>query len=105
MLNTNMIISLIPNSRVDTIHASQFDTSRSWEFQLISNDAIVTPNGTASLICDQTEIPLTIDGDTLSCDSEGISNVPGIHKCKIKLTEGDEVLYSSLFYLHVEAKP
>ena len=100
-----MIVSLIPNSRVDTIHASQFDTSRTWEFQLVSNDAIVTPNGTASLICDQTEIPLAIGGDTLSCDSADISNVPGFHKCKIKLTEGDEVLYSSLFYLHVEERP
>lgn len=100
-----MIISLIPNSRVDTIHASQFDTSRFWEFQLISNDAIVTPNGTASLICDQTEVPLTIGGDTLSCDSALLTNKSGIFPCKIKLTEGDEVLYSSLFYLHVEVKP
>ena len=100
-----MVISLIPNGIYETIRASQFDTSRSWEFQLISNDSLVTPTGTATLICDQTEVPLTIDGDTFSCDSEGISNVPGIHKCKIKLTEGDEVLYSSLFYLHVEVKP
>ena len=100
-----MVISLIPNQRVDTIHCSQGDTSRTWEFQLISNDSLITPTGTATLICDQTEVPLTIDGDTLSCDSEDISNVPGIHKCKIKLAEGDEVLYSSLFYLHVEAKP
>lgn len=100
-----MIISLIPNTRVDTIHCSQGDTAREWEFQLISNDSLVTPTGTATLICDQTEVPLTIDGDTLSCDSADISNVPGFHKCKIKLTEGDEVLYSSLFYLHVEERP
>lgn len=100
-----MIISLIPNTRVDTIHCSQGDTAREWEFRLISNDSLVAPTGTAALICDQTEIPLTIDGDKLLCDSTDISNVPGFHKCKIKLTEGDEVLYSSLFYLHVEERP
>lgn len=100
-----MIISLIPNTRVDTIHCSQGDTAREWEFQLISNDSLIIPTGTATLICDQTEVPLTIDGDTLLCDSADISNVPGFHKCKIKLTEGDEVLYSSLFYLHVEERP
>lgn len=100
-----MNISLIPNQVVDTIHCSQGDTGRTWEFQLISNDSLVIPTGSASLICDQTEIPMTIDGNVLSCDSSLVSDVSGIHKCKIKLTQGDEVLYSSLFYLHVEVKP
>ena len=100
-----MIVNLIPNQTVQTFHCSQDDTGRVWEFQLISNDALLTPTGTATLICDQTEIPMTIDGDTLSCGSAGISSDPGIHPCKIKLTSGDEVLYSSLFYLHIEVKP
>lgn len=100
-----MVISLIPNQRVDTIHASQFDTSRTWEFQLISNDSVYTPTDTAEFICDGEEIPMEIDGNTVSCDSALLTNKSGIFPCKIKLTEGDEVLYSSLFYLHVEAKP
>lgn len=100
-----MKISLIPNQRVDTIHCSQDDTARNWEFQLVANDSLVTPTGTASLICEQTEVPMTIDGDTLTCDSSLISGVSGIKKCKIKLTDGGEVLYSSLFYLHIEVKP
>lgn len=100
-----MNISLIPNQRVDTIHCSQNDTGRVWEFQLISNDALITPTGTASLICEQTEVPMTINGNTLSCDSSLISSEPGMKRCKIKLTQGDEVLYSSLFYLHIEVKP
>lgn len=100
-----MNISLIPNQRIDTIHCSQNDTARTWEFQLVSNDALLTPTGTATLICEQTEVPMTIDGDTLSCDSSLISGEPGIKRCKIKLTDGDEILYSSLFYLHIEVKP
>lgn len=105
MLNTNMNISLIPNQKVDTIHASQFDTDRTWDFQLVGNDSMITPTGSASLICDQTEVPMTIDGNVLSCDSSLISDVAGIHKCKIKLTQGDEIIYSSLFFLHIEVKP
>lgn len=101
-----MNISLIPNKRVDTIHASQFDTSRSWEFQLISNDALVTPTGSVSLICDQTEVPVVVlPTGALRCGSSFISDKPGIHKCKIKIEDGNEVLYSSLFYLHVEVRP
>ena len=100
-----MVIDLIPNQRVDTIHASQFDTARTWEFQLISNDALVTPTGTATLICEQTEVPMTISGNTLTCDSSLVSSSPGMKRCKIKLEDGDEILYSSLFYLHIEVKP
>jgi hypothetical protein len=100
-----MIISLIPNQRVDTIHASQNDTCRVWEFRLIVNDSIITPTGSASLICDGEEIPMEIDGNTVSCDSALLTSKSGIFPCKIKLTQGDEVLYSSLFYLHIEVKP
>lgn len=101
-----MIISLIPNQKVQTIHCSQDDTLRDWKFQLVANDTLYRPTGFVTLICDQTEIQmLKLSSGEVTCGSVEISSIPGFHKCKIKLTDGDEILYSSLFYLHVEVKP
>lgn len=103
-----MQISLIPNEDARTIHCSQNDTQlRKWSFTLYANDVLIAPFGTPSLICENgAEVPLLIDGNNLLCDCTAeLSKDPGMFKCKIKIIDGEEILYSALFYLHCEVKP
>lgn len=103
-----MQISLIPNEEIRTIHCSQNDTTlRKWSFTLYANDVLVSPYGTPSLICSNgAEIPLTIDNNSLLCDcTSELSSQSGMFDCKIKIVDNDEIIYSSLFKLHVEVRP
>lgn len=104
-----MNISIIPNQTTyPIIKCSQNDTSlRTWTFNLINGNEIVTPEGDASLVCSNgVEIPLTKDGDDLYCDCTAeLSANSGKFDCKIKLNNDGEVIYSALFILKVEVKP
>lgn len=103
-----MQISMIPSKEVQTIHCSQNDTKlRKWTFSLYANDVLVKPIGDCSLICENgAEIPLTIEGNNLLCDCTGeLSSVAGYFDCKIKIVNGGDILYSSLFNLYCEVKP
>lgn len=100
-----MNISLIPNQKLQTIHCSQGDVGRTWEFTL-STDKDITPYGTASFVCRNLEIPMARNGNTLYCSSTAeLTAQSGLFDAKIKITDGDEVIHSSLFQLHIEVKP
>lgn len=100
-----MNISLVPNQKLQTIHCSQGDVGRTWEFTL-SADEDITPIGSASFVCRNLEIPMTRNGNTLSCSSTSeLTAQSGLFDAKIKLVNGDEVIHSSLFQLHIEVKP
>lgn len=96
-----MVISLIPNQKLQTIHCSQGDVGRTWEFTLSENIS-----GSASFVCRNLEIPMSRNGNTLSCSSTAeLTAQSGLFDSKIKLVNGDEVIHSSLFQLHIEVKP
>ena len=100
-----MVISLIPNQKLQTIHCSQGDVGRTWEFTL-STDKNITPIGTASFVCCNLEIPMSQNGNTLTCSSTSeLTAQSGLFDAKIRLVNGDEVIYSSLFQLHIEVMP
>ena len=99
-----MILSLVPTQQIQTVHCSQGDTAlRVWEFELYA-DGIIEPYGSASLVCSNgAEIPLTESDGKLICEcTSELSAKTGLFPCKIKIQDGDEVLYSSLFQLHCE---
>lgn len=99
---------MITNNIQEVITCSQNDTAlRKWNFQLYNGDDIYIPNGNASMVCsNQVEVPMSIEGDTLYCDcTSELSAESGRFRCKIKIEEGNEVLYTALFILKVEVKP
>lgn len=102
-----MKINLIPGNVEQVIHCSQNDTQlRKWEFELVSNDTLIEPQGSFSLVYPDGEIPLTIEGGRLLCDcTSGLSAKSGMIPCKIKNTFNNEVLYSSLITLDCEVRP
>lgn len=103
-----MRVDLIPSlTNEQIIHCSQNDTQlRKWAFELVSNDALIEPQGSFSLVYPTGEIPLTVDGNDLLCDcTADLSARSGMFPCKVKITNGDEVLYSSIITLHCEVRP
>ena len=61
---------------------------------------------TASLVTENTEIPLSNeDGALIGKCTEELSSQPGFIDAKIKLTDGDGTCYSNKLQLHVERKP
>ena len=103
-----MQVSMIPNGNAVNIYCSQNDTElRKWSFALFSNDVLIEPFGDAFLVCENgTEIPLTVGEDELICDCTAeLSSSSGTFKCKIKIEDGDKVVYSSMIKLHCEVKP
>ena len=102
-----MKINLIPGNVEQVIHCSQNDTQlRKWAFELVSNDTLIEPQGSFSLVYPNGEIPLTVDGNSLLCDcTSDLSARSGMIPCKIKITNNSEVLYSSLITLDCEVRP
>lgn len=102
-----MQIDLIPGRLEQVIHCSQNDTQlRKWTFELYSNDSMIEPQGSFSLVYPDGEIPLTVEGNSLICDcTADLSAKSGMIPCKIKITNDSEVLYSSLITLDCEVRP
>lgn len=103
-----MKVNLIPNLTCSqVIHCSQNDTElRKWAFELFSNDSLIEPQGSFSLVYPNGEIQLTQEGDSLLCDcTSELSAQCGMIPCKIKITNNSEVLYSSIITLHCEVRP
>lgn len=103
-----MQLSLIPNDRLTILHCSQNDTTlRKWQIELYANDVLITPIGEVNMICENgAEISGVIENNSIvfDCTNE-LSKKAGIYKCKVKMVNGDEVIYSSLFNLYCEVKP
>lgn len=103
-----MIVDLVPSlTTQQIINCSQNDTKlRKWAFELSANNVLIQPNGSFSLVFPRGEIPLTKEGGSLLCDcTEELSAECGMFPCKIKITNGEEALYSSIITLHCEVKP
>ena len=61
---------------------------------------------TASLVTENTEIPLSNnDGTLIGKCTEELSAEPGFHDAKIKLSDSDGTCYSNKLQLHVERSP
>ena len=102
-----MRVDLIPGEPQGTIKCSQHDTKlRKFEFTLYKDDEVYIPSGECSLVVKDTKYPLTLEGENLYCDcTEDMTSESGIFDCKIRIAENDEVLYSALFKMKVEARP
>ena len=102
-----MLIDMTPTENRQVIYCSQHDTAlRKWSFQLVHNDQLVSLDKTYSLVFPDGEFSLTVNDDVLECDcTEELSAKSGFIPCKIKVEDGDEVLYSSLIFLNCEVQP
>ena len=104
-----MNISLIPSQKANIVHCSQGDTSaRKFDFEFYHNGkAFQVPSGAEVYF-------VTEDGETqmylsdgkwiVDCNTEMSSKV-GIRNCKIKVVNGNEILYTEKIKLHCEEKP
>ena len=99
----------------DSVNITSSSTTATWKtylqnHPLIVNYELATPTETsfttASLVTENTEIPLSNeDGVLIGKCTEELSAEPGFHDAKIKLADGDGECYSNKIQLHIERSP
>lgn len=104
-------ISMIPKEAVTRCGVSQGDTSlRKFEFELMQGTEMIALEGTETVEFIQSNgsrHTCTIEQGRAYLDAyEDMTAVPGIYKCKLKVTEtGGGTIYSAAFTLEVEKRP
>lgn len=104
-----MVISLIPNGMCETIHCSQNDTSaRKFEFEFYHNGKKfqVPAGANVFFVTEDGETEMYLDNEKwiVECNSEMTGKV-GVRDCKIKIVDGNEILYTQTIKLHCEERP
>lgn len=99
-------VDLIPQQKILELNCSQGDTElRKWAIDVYLYDSRwVIDAETVTLICSNgAEIPVTISDNqaVIDCTKE-LSAKAGRFDCKLKFTKGEEILFSSRFFLIVE---
>lgn len=104
-------ISMIPKEAVTRCGVSHGDTSlRKFEFELMQGSKMIALEGTETVEFIQSNgsrHTCTIEQGRAYLDAyEDMTAVPGIYKCKLKVTEtGGGTIYSAAFTLEVEKRP